>query len=183
MANVRGVTVLNVIRYVRETHGSDRHQEVVEAVPEPHRSTFARPIREASWVPVADLAAYLEAAQKLLASGDALFFRRVGRFSGQLERGSQGFKVMVADPSTAMRMGPVLWRSFFDVGRLEVEILGPREARTRVFDFPASRALCDRRAGAWEGLLSTPELRVEVAETRCCLSGSDFCENQVLWIG
>lgn len=183
MANVRGVTVLNVIRYVRETHGSDGHQAVVEALPEPHRATFLGTIREASWEPVADLAAYLETAQRLLAPGDALFFRRVGRFSGLLERGSQGFQVMVADPSTAMRMGPVLWRSFFDAGRLEVEILGPHEAITRVFDFPASRALCDRRAGAWEGLLATPELRVEVAETRCGLSGSDFCENQVLWIG
>ena len=176
------MTVINVIRYVRETHGSDRQQAVVEVVPEPHRSTFLRPIREASGAGCRPRC-LPETAQKLLASGDALFFRRVGRFSGQLERGSQGFKVMVADPSTAMRMGPVLWRSFFDVGRLEVEILGPREARTRVFDFPASRALCERRAGAWEGLLSTPELRVEVAETRCCLSGSDFCENRVLWIG
>lgn len=183
MANVRGVAVLNVIRSVRETHGSDRHQAVVEALPEPHRTTFLGPVREASWAPVADLAAYLETAQRLLAPADTLFFRRVGRFSGQLERASQGFKVMVADPSTAMRMGPVVWRSFFDAGRLEVEILGPRETRTRVFDFPASWVLCERRAGAWEGLLSTPELRVEVAETRCRLSGSDFCENQVLWIG
>jgi hypothetical protein len=183
MANVRGVTVLNVIRYVREIHGSDLHQAVVEALPEPHRATFLGAIREASWKPLADLDAYLETAQRLLAPGDELFFRRVGRFAGQLERGSQGFKVMVADPSTAMRMGPVLWRSFFDAGRLEVEILGPREARTRVFDFPASRVLCERRAGAWEGLLSTPELRVEVAEPLCRLSGSDFCENRVLWIG
>ncbi|HLA77825.1 MAG TPA: hypothetical protein VJU18_09635 [Vicinamibacteria bacterium] len=183
MASVRGVAVLNAIRYVRESFGPNPHQAVVKALSEPHRATFLGPIREASWKPVEDLIAYLETAQRLLAPADPLFFRRVGRFSGQLERASQGFEVMVADPSTAMRMGPVVWRSFFDAGRLEVEILGPREGMARVFDFPASRALCDRRSGAWEGLLSTPGLRVEVTETRCCLSGSDFCENRVLWVG
>ena len=183
MASVRGVAVLNAIRYVRESFGPNPHQAVVKALSEPHRATFLGPIREASWKPVEDLIAYLETAQRLLAPADPLFFRRVGRFSGQLERASQGFEVMVADPSTAMRMGPVVWRSFFDAGRLEVEILGPREGMARVFEaqlnvnlyIAQGLAIAETTAMAEEGGVLSP-FSVEVPFV------ANFSQPACLWV-
>lgn len=179
--NVRGVAVLNAIRFVRETRGPGRHDEVVAALPAACRAVFLAQVREAAWVPLDDFVAYMETARRLLAPGDPAFFRELGRFAGRLERQASNFGVMVADPMTAMRMGPTVWRSFHDCGRLEVETLAPLEGLARVHDFPASHAMCDRRCGAWETLVSTEQLRAEATETRCQLDGHPFCETRVLW--
>lgn len=173
--------MLNAVRFVRETYGPDRHDAVVALLPVPQRTTFLVQVREAAWEPLDDFVAYMDAAQRLLAPGDAAFFRELGRFAGRLERLASNFGVMVADPATAMRMGPTVWRSFHDCGRLEVEMLGPREGLARLFDFPASRAMCGRRCGAWETLTSTAELRAEATEVRCQLDGHALCETRVVW--
>ena len=179
--HVRGVAVLNAMRFVREAYGPDRHDAVVAALPPAHQATFLAQVREAAWEPLADFVAYLEVAERLLAPEDPGFFRELGRFAGRLEREASNFGVMVADPVTAIRMGPTVWRSFHDCGRLEVEVLGPREGLARLFDFPASRALCERRCGAWETLVSTPDMRAEVSELRCQLDGHPVCETRVVW--
>lgn len=179
--HVRGVAVLNALRFVRETYGHERHDEVVTALAPARRGVFLAQLREAAWVPLDDFVAYMEAAQRLLAPGQAGFFRELGRFAGRLERQASNFGVMVADPLTAMRMGPTVWRSFHDCGRLEVETLGPLEGLARVCDFPASRAMCERRCGAWETLTSTDQLQAEARETRCQLNGDPVCETRVVW--
>lgn len=179
--HVRGVAVLNAVRFVREVYGPDRHDAVVAALPPARQATFLAQLREASWEPLDDFVAYMEGAQRLLAPGDPAFFRELGRFAGRLEREASNFGVMVADPLTALRMGPTVWRSFHDSGRLEVKLLSPREAVATLFDFPASRALCGRRCGAWETLLSTAELRAEASEPRCRLDGHPVCETRVAW--
>jgi hypothetical protein len=53
-------------------------------------------------------------------------------------------------------MLPVLGRAFIDVGRLEVTSWAPQELSARLYDFPPLRALCERRIGAWEAMLSQP---------------------------
>ncbi len=179
--NVRGVAVLNAIRFVRETRGTGRHDEVVAALPAARRAVFLAQVREAAWVPLDDFVAYMETAQRLLAPHEPGFFRELGRFAGRLEREASNFGVMVVDPLTAMRMGPMVWRSFHDSGRLEVETVGPLEGLARVHDFPASRAMCDRRCGAWETLISTEQLQAEATETLCQLGGHPFCQTRVVW--
>lgn len=179
--NVRGVAVLNAIRFVRETRGPGRHDEVVAALPAACRAVFLAQVREAAWVPLDDFVAYMETARRLLAPDEPGFFRELGRFAGRLEREASNFGVMVVDPLTAIRMGPLVWRSFHDSGRLEVETLGPLEGLARLHGFPASRAMCDRRCGAWETLTSTEQLQAEATETRCQLGGHAFCETRVVW--
>jgi hypothetical protein len=128
-----------------------------------------------------DAVAYLDAARRLLAPGDDGFYRNLGRYAGRTERRAQGYEPMVRDPATAVRMGPAVWSSFYDSGRLEVEIVSPLEARARVLDFAVSPVLCERSCGAWEGLLSSETLRATAAETRCVHRGSAFCEIHVRW--
>lgn len=88
---------------------------------------------------------------------------------------------MVADPSTAIRLARVIWRSFYDVGWLEVVTKGPKEALVRIHDFPASRSHCERMRAAWAAMVSTPESRARVEETACTADGSPYCEMRVVW--
>lgn len=181
MTNVRGVIALNTVRFVKEVYGPEAHERVLARVSQGRRASFLGTIREGSWGPLEDVLAYMEAAKALLAPEEPDFFRNLGRFSGQAERRAQGFRPLVADASTTMRMAPTAWRAFYDRGRIEVVSLGPREAVARIHDFPAHRANCQRMCGAWEGLLETEELAVRVTETVCALDGSPCCEMRVAW--
>jgi hypothetical protein len=181
MPKVRGAMVLHAVRFVREIYGEDAHERVLKGVEPQHWGTLLGPVREASWEPVEDLVAYLSAARALLAPGDPAFFRTLGAFSGRLEREAAGFKRLVSDPSTAVRMAPRTWRTFYDQGHVEVMTDGPLEARARIFGFPASEALCERRVGAWASLVSYPGMGAVAEELVCGRDGSPFCEVRVTW--
>jgi hypothetical protein len=181
MIHVRGVMVLNGIQFVRDTYSPAQHEAVVARMAAEHRPTLLGPIREASWLPLDAFVAYLETARRLLAPEDDEFFRNLGRFAGRQEREGSGFKPMVIDPQTAMRLAPLTWRSFHDAGRLEIEVVSDREKLSRLYDFPASAALCERRCGAWETLLTSDELSAQVTETRCGRWGHPFCETHTVW--
>jgi len=181
MPNIRGAMVVYAVRFVRETYGEATQDRVLKRLDPQHWGTLLRPVREASWEPVEDLVAYMEAARELLAPADPGFFRKLGAFSGRLEREAAGFEPLVADPSTAVRMAPTTWRSFHDQGHVEVKTDGPLDARVRIFGFPASEALCERRVGAWAAMASSPTLIASAEELVCARDGSPFCEVRVTW--
>ena len=181
MPKIRGAMIVYAVRFVRETYGAAAHERILKGLAPQHWGTMLRPVREASWEPVEDLVGYMETARELLAPGDPAFFRSLGAFSGLLERESAGLEPMVADPSTAVRMAPTTWRSFYDQGHVEVRVDGPLDARARISGFPASEALCERRVGAWATLLSSPGLAASAEELVCARNGSPFCEVRVTW--
>ncbi len=182
MPYVRGVMLLNAVAFVRDAYGSGAHDRVIASLPARHCGRLLGTLRDASWEPAEDLVAYMEAARALLAPDEPTFFRRLGRFAGERERNAQGYRPMVADPSTAMRLAPVIWSSFYDEGRLEVVVSGPREATTHIHGFRVSRVLCERTCGSWEGLASTETLEARVSEVACAVEGAPACEMRVVWV-
>lgn len=181
MIQTRGVVFLGTVQFVRETYGPDAHERVIDALPLRHQSSFRVLLRDAAWRPLSDLALYAGTAQRLLAPGDASFFRRLGRFTGRFERLHGGFESMVADPEVAMRMASKVWRSLYDQGRMEYQATGEREGTLRIHDFAATRELCEANCGAIEGLCSTDSLVARVEKTACALEGHPHCEMRVTW--
>jgi hypothetical protein len=184
VANVRGTTILNTVRFVKERYGLEAHDRVVRGLAQQHWGTFLGPVREASWKPAEDLAAYMEKAREVLAPGDAEFYKDVGRMAGRLNRDT-AFVAMFRDPETATRQAPVIWRAFWDAGRLEVVSRADHEIVIRIHDFPQPhRALCDRIAGFWEGSFTAWGARnPRVAETACVIEGGRYCEMRARWNG
>jgi hypothetical protein len=183
VAHIRGSSVLSTVRFVREHFGANSHAKVLEVLPARHCGTFLGPVREASWEPVEDLVAYMETARRLLAPDDQTFFKKIGVFAGHQTRDS-GFKSLLGDsPEAAFKRAAVMWRSFYDVGRLEVASQAPGEIVARIREFPdTSRALCQRITGFWEGCLhvvGTEQPHVE--ERICALDGGAYCEMRVTW--
>ncbi|MCL4820779.1 MAG: hypothetical protein KJ067_16690 [Vicinamibacteria bacterium] len=179
---VRGVVVMNALAFLRERHGAGALDQVLKDLPAARRGAFGAHLREASWEPLADFVAWLEAAQQRFAPGDPGFARELGAFAGSRERKAGGYGPMVATPEAAMRMGQVLWRTIYDVGRLEVERLEPLRCLVRIRDFPCQPLLWQRTVGAFEGLLSTPELRARATPLRCTSQGDECCEMEVEWL-
>ena len=98
-----------------------------------------------------------------------------------MERARAGFDVMLRDPATTMRLGPVAWKAFYQPGDLEIVAIAPAECLARIRGFPSSRDLCSRLVGALEGLLTTRELAASVSEEACVAAGDPCCQLRIRW--
>lgn len=181
MVRVRGIALIGAMQFVKGDFGPEAHQRVLQALPEATRATFGGPLRDAVWKPLDDLVAYAATARQLLAPDDEGFFDRLGFRAGRVEREQGGFHPMVADAPTAIRLGAVLWRSLYDVGRLELVAEGEHRARARIFDFPTTRGLCRANGAALSGLLGSEEHPVRSEALACVLDGAPCCEFLVSW--
>jgi hypothetical protein len=183
MPRVRGQTVLNTIRFVKERHGAAAHERVLALLPAEVAATFLAQLRDASWKPLAHTVAYMETAQRLLAPQDAGWHRELGRFSGRATSQS-GFRFLLgSSPLQAMTRSAFIWRFLYDSGRVEVTSSGPGAIVLRIHDFrPGSRAWCQRIEGFLEAVLGLTEARAPaIAETACIFCGAAYCEMSASW--
>ncbi len=181
-ARVRGILLLNTVRFVVEHYGEEAHARVMAALPDPaSRGVFSGPAREASWAPLGPIVEYMVVAQRLLAPGDPSFHRRMGRFSGGLSRAVGGFLPMVVSKPIAVRMATKLFRSFYDRGRIEVKPVSEREMRLVLHDFPAATPHCERFCGALEALIGSEDFPLAIEEVACAADGHARCEMRATW--
>ncbi len=183
MPRVRGQTVLNTVRFVKDRHGADAHDRVLATLPAEVAGTFLAPLRDAAWKPISHAVAYMEAAQRLLAPGDPAWHKELGRFSGR-QTGASGFRFLLgSSPAQALTRSAFIWRFLYDAGRVEVALAGPLEIVLRIHDFhPGSRVWCQRIEGFLEaGLGLTKAIEPRVSETACVFEGAAFCEMRGSW--
>jgi hypothetical protein len=176
MANARATLFLNSVAFVRERFSPEAAARVHAALPLALQAWLDGGPRETAWRPVEDLVAYMSAARALVAPDDPGFYRELGRFAGLLDRRERGVGTLFTDVDVAARMAGVIWRTYFDAGRLEASPDGDA-LRLRIHDFPARRELCERIVGSLEGQWA--ELQPLVAKSACRLDGAPCCEIRV----
>lgn len=181
MAHIKGIAVLSALSFLREGYGAAAADAVFAELPDDVQVRIRTSCREASWHPIADLSALMTVAERRLAPGDPDFLARLGRYSGTRERAKAGFDVMLKDPATTMRLGPIAWKSFYEPGDLEIVVVNEMECLARIRGFPSTRPVCQRLRGALEGLLSSPELEAHVSEEACVASGDACCQMRITW--
>jgi hypothetical protein len=181
VAHIKGIAVLSALSFLRETYGADSADAVFAELPPEAQARIRTSCREASWHPIEDLSALITIAERRLAPGDPDFPARLGHYSGTRERAKAGFDVMLKDPATTMRLGPVAWKAFYEPGDLEIVVVNDLECLARIRGFPSTRPVCRRLRGALEGLLTTPELAAHVREEACVASGDPCCQLRIAW--
>jgi hypothetical protein len=179
MASVRGRDLIDALAFVRENYGVEVLERVLAGLHAEASANFAASIREAGWYPLESLVDYLKTASQVLRVEPVEFCRSEGRFTAQRQR--SGFLgPLVASAAMRMRMAPITWRMFYDVGRLEVVGAdSPGTAVGRIHDFPATIESCARFLGIWEGIAGSAERAVVAEEARCVRHGDAYCEIRV----
>jgi hypothetical protein len=177
VATARGTLFLNSAEFVRRNFGPAAHDRALGEIAHDQAAVFTGPLHEGSWKPLPALVAYMEAAKRMFGAQDDLFYQRMGYFAGRHDREHRAFRVMMSDLDTATKMATILWRTFFDMGRLEVVDRDASSAVVRIIDFPAHRALCQRFVGSIEGQQS--DLGAHAEEIGCVLLGAPCCEIRV----
>jgi hypothetical protein len=171
--SVRGMLVLNTFEFVRAHYGPAPHTAVLATLPAQRAALDA--VRENSWMPLQDLLAYMEEAKALLAPGDLDFYRKMGFYGGRHVR-ALPIAVAVSEVAQAVRLGRIVWRTFFDTGEVEVVESRREGAMLRIHDFPSAPSLCQRLVGSVEGVLSLAAMPVRVEERACTSRGDPYCE-------
>jgi predicted hydrocarbon binding protein len=125
----------------------------------------------------------MEAAQALLAPGDSLFYRSLGRDAGRMTAQTGVRHLIGSDPLGTARRAAFLWSSFYDTGRAEIVERRPDEIVFRIHDVPTpSRAWCERIVGWMQGCFDTMGLSdADISETECRLRGGRYCEVRMQW--
>lgn len=181
MPRVRASLLLNTISYVREVYGDEAHERVMGGLASELHAEIGS-LREAGWVDVADLMTYSQRAADLLAQGDPELHRRAGFYSGQRQRAEGGFKPMLAEQSTAIKMASVYWHALFDTGSAEIVERLTDSVLLEIRDFPTTRELCLRIVGGLEGALHNGHLPARVSEETCSLDGHPHCVMRIVWV-
>lgn len=124
-----------------------------------------------------------ETAKRILAPGDAGFFRRSGRHNAEVGlTGPHKAMLRPGGPVKLLETGTVLWRQFCDRGTMEVEAEGPSQAVMRVRGFKASKVLCERTTGYCERAVELAGGReVQVRKALCANDGDGLCEWRITW--
>lgn len=164
--------------FLRHEFGEAALGHVLAALPGEAAACFGESVRDVAWYPLLALDLYLKAACQQLAGGSLELCRRQGRFAAASQKG--GFlSKLVSTPALRMRMAPMVFRLFYDTGRLEVVGSDPETAVGRIHDFPATPELCERFLGVWEGLIAAAGRPVVAEEARCVRRGDAYCEIRV----
>jgi hypothetical protein len=181
--HVRGSAVHNTVKSIRERFGPEAHERVLRVLPAAHCGAFLAGVRDAAWVPIEDLVAYLETARRVLAPGDDGLFRALGRDAGLSVRHSGVRLFLGSNPGTAATRSAFFWRFYYDGGRVECEPVGSHTLRLHFLDFRTpSRAWCERIAGFMESCFELMEHAGRVEETACIHRGAPHCELTMEWV-
>ena len=138
MSEVRGMAFLGLIRYVKETYGSDSLKRLLDDAPTPTQLACSERIRPKGWYPYEGFAGFLARADKVFGKGDLAFCRTLGAAAAKLDLEST-FSAFSTKPDTEflIRGCALVWGNYYrDAGSMSAIAWEPEHTVLRIVDFP-----------------------------------------------
>ena len=181
----KGVTFAHLADFVRARFGPQAWLAILSDVKPDARKVFSGSLLASGWY---DYSAYAEALDLIVRrhlGGKAEAAQEVG--ANDLEQSLNTVYRMLyraGSPAFIIRMSSLLWRSYFNVGRMVVEESGKGFARVRIEDFtPPSKAVCwDIFGSICRGLELSGARSVQARHTECPLEGGAVMRYEGTWI-
>lgn len=148
------------------------------------REVFSRPLLASAWYPFFAYAELLDIVVKRFFGGNIERAREVG--AHDLEQGLNTVYRMLykaGSPAFLIRMSSLLWRSYFNVGRMVVEESGRGFARVRIEEFtlPLEAVCWDIFGSICRGLELSGASNVKATHTECPLKGGAVMRYEATW--
>lgn len=184
MANIRGISVISAIKYVRDNYGEGGWTKITDSLDDEDRNIIRGNINPMTWYPLKVFTNFIETTDKIFGKGNYEVCLNIGRFNAQ-DTFTGLYKVFLelGNPHFVIRRGHIAWRTIVDTGELEVEQAGDKYVKAKIINFSEPhKAFCWKVAGYFDKVLEMSGARnVQVKETKCALEGSDFCEYEIQW--
>jgi predicted hydrocarbon binding protein len=184
--HVKGIVLNSRIAYVEKYHGKEGFERVLEALSPEARAMVGGEILVSSWYPLQATVETLVTIDRLFGKGDLSLCREMGRYTARaaLAGGVQQSFVREHDPGFVIKMGPVIWRQYYDSGEIQVEQTGEESAISRIVDFEEPHKVLCLSIQGWmeEAMEIWGGTEIQVTETKCLTRGEKCCEFVCSWV-
>lgn len=184
MGNIRGLSIVSAVKYIRQKHGEDGFNKVIEEVPEQYRKYLTEKCEAMQWYPMPALINLMRATDKVMGQSDYKECEEIGKFSAEVAFGGL-YKMFLemGKPHTIIRRAPLAWRLINETGEMEIEVMSENSTKAKVTDFEDNdKAHCHYLIGYFQQVLTlTGGKNVTVKELQCVLEGADCCEFEAKW--
>ena len=181
---IKGITFKSRADFVTDAYGPNAFGKLIPHLSGELKAMVEDPVRvrPTAWYPFDYQQALDEAIYKVLASGDANVFRRMGAFSADYENRNNLIKIFT-DPWRFLNHQPTIWSRYFKPGSVDVIRVSDREAKVHLHSFRSSEANCQTNLGYFIRSIEICGAEdVHVVETQCTKDpGVEYCEFRIRW--
>ncbi len=182
---IKGMAIKGRVDYIRARFGEEGLARVMEALSPEHRSYLRDDVIVSSWYPFSLSEDIMACAERVLGKNDGSLCREAGAASCRF-----GFETAYKEFATApdidkaiASFSKILWKSYWDTGRLEVRSPSPGYTEVELCDFDVPHpTLCQVLIGFFETALKIwGASHVLVAHPTCHEKGAKNCIFAVSW--
>ncbi len=132
----RGPNFVYAAEFIRERHGEDRWQRILEALPEPAGKVWREPLLVTGTYPFQAFKDMLTALERVVGAVPSEETARMYEHIADRSLTTvHKFFFRFAEPSFVIKRYPILWQRFFLAGKVEVPVAGPGHAELE-FELP-----------------------------------------------
>lgn len=173
----RGLTLISMLKYVREKKSEKGVEEVLNSLDEKTRNTILNPVPK-DWYPFNAYIKLHVAIDKIIGNGDLSECKKVGRFIAE-DNMKQFPKTvyLIFNTKKILRKTPVLWRKYEYPGEV-VKIKDEENCAVyRLINFPSQPPICSVIIGRLEVALELAGAKnICISEPKCKALGDEYCE-------
>ena|SRR5262245_56357231 len=185
MAQIKGMAVLGLLKFVKETAGKASIAELLPHLSSGARPAFEHPILAGDWYPYEVYASLLAVVTLRLGDGRTDFPASLGRFAARHDTGSI-FRIVTAiiSPRRALHAAGFFWSRYCDAGRFVMTCINQEDAAGHIEDFPGISPLHEQLLTGWiEGVGSAAGARDPHVELVASVHhGAPRSEYQMRWL-
>jgi hypothetical protein len=181
--SMKGFALRGLLRSIKDNGWSIA--EVITALPESDRASFAKPIAVSGWYPYSAFVALVRTLDELHGEGpDFALCRRLGRESAARDLGTT-FRIIgaLASVDSLLKRGQVFWGKYCDRGSMALDSRSALSFVAHMEGFPEIDAAHCRLIEGWlEGLGDAlGGVNMTCRHSRCVNRGDSQCEYLGAW--
>jgi hypothetical protein len=136
MAQVKGVAILGLIKYIKKFHKNEL-DKIVKALPAESAKYMEEHILITEWYPYKLYTDLLRTYDRIIGKGDLSTCIEQGRLSAKHDLATI-FKIFMNFSSKQSMLSRVMvaWTSYYDTGKVEILLPNDKEANYLIKDFP-----------------------------------------------
>lgn len=186
MSRIKGAAIRARLEFVRERHGDEALQRVVDTLDEMDQVILTGTVLPSIWYPFQVLANFDEAACRLLGEGDHALFELAGEAVGE-QHARSIYRVFFreTDPARVLRLASCIYANYYSgLGRLSLRGDQEEDRERLVISgvSGAARSNCLTALAYFRTVLGVcTGMQVDARETRCSCWGDEACEFEFHW--
>jgi len=185
MSHTKAVHLKSLKKFVSDRGGEEAWGRLLADLDPKDRAQASKPLLSHEWLEYSLWWRLLLSADRVLGKGDRAIIREIGAFDA-IENLNSIYRVFLTflSPEFIISRTQVIWRQYYDIGRMEAVRVERKRAEVHLFDFPDLPEGHELEILGWieAALKLTGISRLQVTHPGPCLArGDDHCGFVVTW--